>query len=101
MLTFFLWSERLRSYSRVPQAILFETENSDEYEVKINNRLFGFYLPYLSQMPINIQGQPESTLATPDVGHAHNWVVCRTIDKQVRTDVSLGVTEVHVLKRWG
>ena len=74
-----------------------------EYEVKINNWLFGFYMPYLSQKPIEIQDDHVFTLATADVGHDHNWVVCKAIDRSqwVGTDIDPGVAEFKVLKKVG
>ena len=71
--------------------------------------MFGFYLPYLSQTPINVQDQPVFTLAIAiaDLGHAHayNWVVCRAVGKRVGADVGLvgrnRVAEVNVLTKVG
>ena len=48
-----------------------------------------------------MQDQPVFTLATADLGHAHNWVVCKAIEKRVGIDVTLGVPEVTVLKKVG
>ena len=85
----------------VPDAILHETDCPEEYEVEINKRRFGFYLPYLSQKPINIQRQL-FTLAITDLGHAHNWVVCEAIEKRVGTNVGLsGIVKVNVLRKVG
>ena len=70
-------------------------KNSSEYEVQINNRVFGFFLPYLSQELIDEQDQPVFTLAAAELGHAHNWVVCRAMEND------LGVAEVNVLKKVG
>ena len=85
----------------IPDAILHATHSPSEYKVEISNKLFGFYLPYLSQKPLDIQHQPIFTLAIADLGHAHNWVVCRAIEKQVGTEIILGVAEVNVLKKVG
>ena len=85
----------------VPDAILHETDCPEEYEVEINKRRFGFYLPYLSQKPINIQRQL-FTLAITDLGHAHNWVVCEAIEKRGGTNVGLsGIVKVNVLRKVG
>ena len=78
----------------IPCAVLFKTSNLGEYKVRvgINNRSdFYFYLPYLSQKPIDL-GEPEFALATADLGHAYNWVVCRVIK---------GSTSDYVLKKVG
>ena len=90
----------------IPDAILNETDTLGEYDVKISNRLFGFYLPYLLQKPIDIQenANPRFTLAIADLGHAHNWVVCRAINEfqWVGMDIDLsGVAEFKVLKKVG
>ena len=87
----------------IPNAVLKEGDNPDEYQVEIGKRVFGFHLPYLLQKPINIQGQPEFTLAIADLGDAHhNWVVCRPISNQVGADVGgIGVAEVNVLEKVG
>ena len=84
----------------IPHAVLKETDNPGEYEVKIGNRLFGFYLPYLLQEPIDIQDQAEFALViTADVGHAHNWVVCKAMGTRIGADV--GVAELNILKKVG
>ena len=81
----------------IPDVVLYETESLGEYEVKTDHGLLSlyFYLPYLLQEPINVQDQPVFTLATTDLGHDHNWLVCRAIDKRVGTD------EVNVLHKVG
>ena len=83
----------------LPHAILYTTNNPDEYKVEINKKLFGFYVPYLSQKPINVQGQSRFTLAIDELEHAYNWVVCRDMGKQTLRDFSVG--EVNVLKKVG
>ena len=87
----------------ISDAILLETDKPGEYEVKINNSVVSiyFYLPYLSQKPLSVEGEPIFTLATANLGHAHNWVVCKAIEKRVGADVNLGVAEVNVLKKVG
>ena len=84
----------------IPHAILYETDVQGEYEAKISDKFFGFYLPYLSQTPIDVQDEPIFTLAVMDLGHTYNWVVCEPLQKQVRKDND-GVTEVNVLKKVG
>ena len=88
----------------IPHATLNDTATPGEYEVEIHNRLFGFYLPYLSQKFIDVKGQ-SFTLAIADLGHAahaQNWVVCEAIGKKIGTDVGLdGAAEVYVLKKVG
>ena len=78
----------------IPDVILQETGTLGEYKVKIHDKLFGFYLPYLKQEPINIQ-DPIFTLAAMDLGHAYNWVVCRAINEQVWTDANPGVARLR------
>lgn len=85
----------------IPHAILSEADSQGEYVVEIGNKLFGFYLPYLSQDPIDLQDQPVFTLATADLGNVYNWVVCKTVEKRVWTDIDPGVAEVNVLKKVG
>ena len=91
----------IRSLWTIPHTIISQTDNAGEYEVKISNRLFGFYLPYILQKPIDLQDEPIFTLATTDLGHAHNWVVCRAVGKRVGMDIGLPVDEVYVLKKVG
>ena len=83
----------------IPSVTLGKTDNPDEYVVNVGNKLFGFYLPYLSQKPINIKAQPVVTLviAIADLGHAHahNWVVCEAISK--RAGAEIGLAEVVCL----
>ena len=84
----------------IPNVIVSES-TLGEYGVKIGDSEFAFYPPYLSQKPIDI-GDPVFTLATADLGHAHNWVVCKAVDKQrVEKDIDLGVAEFNVLKKIG
>ena len=92
----------------VPHAVLEETDSLGVYEVNISNGLFCFYMPYLSQKPINVQDQPVFTLATaiPDLddphAHIYNWVVCEAIEKRVGAEFGLvGVAGVNVLKKVG
>ena len=40
----------------IPDAILNETDTLGEYDVKISNRLFGFYLPYHFRSPSTYRG---------------------------------------------
>src|SRR4029077_17249196 len=86
----------------IPHAVLSKADYPDEYEVKIGESMFGFYLSYLSQKPIEIQDSTEFMLATMDIGHVFNWVVCKAIEVKVGADVGLGgVGEVNVLKKVG
>ena len=95
----------IRNIWTLPNAVLVETDSPSEYEVKINNWLFGFYHPYLSQEPIHINIEDHSvfTLVTTELGHAFNWLVCKTVDRseKVGTGVNLGVAEFKVLKKVG
>ena len=86
----------------IPHAVFSETSYPGEYKVKIGNRLFGFYQPYLSQNPINVEGQPVFTLAIADFQHTHNWVVCEATGRRAGKDVGfVEVVEVTVLKKVG
>ena len=81
----------------IPRAVLFKTSNPGEYKVRVrinNTSDFYFYLPYLSQKPIDL-GEPEFALAIADLGHAYNWVVCRVIESPTKDD------EFYVLKKVG
>ena len=93
----------IRNIWTIPDVVLIKTDNPGEYQVKTNNWHFGFYLPYLEQEPIDIQGLPVFTLAIADLGHAHNWVVCKAIDEcqWVGADIDLGVAEFKILKKVG
>ena len=84
----------------VPNAYLCETDSPGEYEVKISNSPFGFYMPYLLQKSIDTHDQSVFTLATANLGHTYNWVVCRVIEKRA-VNVDCGVAEVNVLKKVG
>ena len=84
----------------VPDVILSETNYEGEYRVEIGGMRFGFYSPYISQKSIDIQDPPVFTLATMSIGHAHNWVVCKAVEKRVGKNVGVdGVSEVSVLKK--
>ena len=92
----------------VPDAVLEETDSPGVYEFNIGNRLFSFYVPYVSQKPINVRDQSAFTLATaipdPEDAHAYayNWLVCEAIGKRAGTEFGLvGVAEVNVLKKVG
>ena len=93
----------------IPHAVLSQTHNPGEYIVKIGHLPFGFYVPYLSQQPINIsekridiQDQPIFTLAIVGLGHTHNWVVCKILGIRVGTDIGLvAVAEMNILKKVG
>ena len=87
----------------ISDTTLIKTNHPGEYKIKINNLTFGFYQPYLSQKPINMEGHPVFTLATAHLGQAHNWLVCRAVEKYqwAGADADLGVTEFKVLKKVG
>ena len=90
-----LWISNIWTVSDV---VFNETGNQGKYKAKLGTLLLGFHQPHLLQKPIDIQNHPVFTLATADLGHAYNWVVCRAVDKQVG---DLGVTECKVLKKVG
>ena len=58
-----------------------ETGDPSDYEVKIVDNVFGFYVPYLAQDPIKISKDQSYTLATTSgsLGPSSNWVVCDTL----------------------
>ena len=94
----------INNIQTISNATLIETDNPSEYQVKINNSLFSFYQPYLLQKPINIEDHPVFTLAAIQLGHGHNWLVCRAATKYhwVGADVvDLGVAEFKILKKVG
>ena len=82
----------------IPNAVLKEGDNPGEYQVEISKKLFGFYLPYKLQKPINVQDHAQFTLAIADLEHAHNWVVCEAIKRDTS---GLGVAEANFLKKVG
>ena len=87
----------------IPDAIFTDGHNAGQYEVKIRNLVFGFYLPYLLQEPLDIQDSV-FTLAIADLGHAYNWVLCKPMDRGQRVGtaaVGPGVAEFKVLKKVG
>ena len=93
----------------ISHTTLIKTPNPGEYRVKINNLTFIFYQPYLSQKPINMEDHAVFTLATVQLGHAYNWLVCRATEKHQwiggsgasANDASLGVAEFKILKKVG
>ena len=90
----------IRNIWIIPDVIIRGTGYPGEYEVEINNEwLFGFYLPYLSQEPIDTQDPPVFTLAAITIGHAHNWMVCKTIKKKSVKQFGPVVAEVRILKK--
>ena len=56
-----------------------ETGDPNDFEVKIADKVFGFYPPYLAQEPIKISNDEPFTLTTMFLGQSHNWVVCEHI----------------------
>ena len=92
----------IRDLWTISGAVLYEADCPGEYRVEIGKGQYGFYLPYLSQKPFDIQDQSVFTLATMNLGHAYNWVVCRAVGNRVGKDVGLvGVAEVICLKKVG
>ncbi|KAF8430347.1 hypothetical protein EV426DRAFT_581116 [Tirmania nivea] len=79
----------------------------NEYEVRIGNRVFGFYCPYQSQKLIETESR-EFTLAFPSQEHSYNWAVCEELPRTMKRkfeDVdrneNLNVVEVKCLKKVG
>ena len=96
----------------MPHVVLHHANNSGGYKVRTDKRLFGFYSPYLSQQPIDIQGQqqqqqqqqPTFTLAIAELKYAYNWVVCKAVGKLAGTDIGVvdfAAAEVNVLEKVG
>ena len=56
-----------------------------DYDVEVKTKVYGFYGPYVSQKPIKLTSsagqQCEFTIATADLGHSSNWVVCEVVKK--------------------
>ena len=91
----------IRNIWTIPGVTLCESNYPGEYRAETNGRLFGFYVPYLLQKPIDIEDSV-FTLATVEVGYAYNWVVCEAIGKKAGESVGLeGVAEVTVLRKIG
>ena len=91
----------IRNLWTISNVVLCETNFPGEYKAEIGKGLFGFYLPYIFQKPIDIQDQ-RFTLATMDLGHAYNWVVCKAIGKRAGRVASLvGVAHLNVLSKVG
>ena len=82
----------------IPHAVLQEADNPGQYIVTTHGRQFFFYLPYLSQNPINLRDQPTFTLAITEPEHDYNWVVCH---EQHASNITPAVDEPHVLKKVG
>lgn len=76
----------------------------NEYEIKIDGMVVGFYCPYVSQAPITATIEL-LTLAIIILGHTYNWVVCK--ERAVRSenckmaDGNEKIVEIHVLKKIG
>ena len=83
-----------------------------DYEVRVKAKVYGFYGPYISQKPI-VPASPESqlcefTIATADLGHSNNWVVCEAVKKLKTKSKSMSVRdsgeellEIKVLRKVG
>jgi len=46
--------------------------------MSVKAKVYGFYGPYVSQKPIS---EGEFTIATADLGHSNNWIVCEAVKK--------------------
>ena len=90
----------IRDIWTISDASIDET-SPGKYNVKVNKSHFHFFLPYLSQKPINIEGQPVFTLVTAEFGHSYNWIECRANGKRAGIDFNLEEAEVNVLKKVG
>jgi len=65
-------------------------ETNYEVRVKATGKIYGFYGPYVEQKPIattSSAGQ-QFTIATADLGHTNNWVVCEVVRKLKTTSNS-------------
>jgi len=68
--------------SVITNVILEGMENSPEYQAKINDKVIGFYSPYLDSDPIIIPRNQELTLATTTLGQSYNWIVCEQLGER-------------------
>ena len=68
---------RLGTVSRLGQ--------TSDYEVAMQDKIYSFYCPYASQKPIPTTEGQALTLATPDLGHSSNWVVCEAVGSRKLT----------------
>ncbi|KAF8441155.1 ankyrin repeat-containing domain protein [Terfezia claveryi] len=90
----------------ISNVFLQETGDPNDYEVKIADKVFGFYPPYSAQEPINISNDQPFTLTAMSLGHSYNWVVCEHIGernqryKSVEKD-ELNDVNVLVLRKIG
>jgi len=66
----------------IPNVFFQETGDPNDYEVKIADKVFGFYSPYLVQQPINISNNRPFTLTAMFLGQSHNWVVCEYVGER-------------------
>ena len=63
------------------------TRGSVDYQMRLKatSKVYGFYDPYMSEKPIETPSsegqQHEFTIATADLGHSNNWVVCKLVKK--------------------
>ncbi|KAF8441158.1 ankyrin repeat-containing domain protein [Terfezia claveryi] len=70
---------KVRAISNV---FLQEAGNPNDYEVKIADKVFGFYPPYSAQEPINIPNDQPFTLTAMSLGHSYNWVLSEHIGER-------------------
>ncbi|KAF8458727.1 hypothetical protein BDZ91DRAFT_837034 [Kalaharituber pfeilii] len=61
--------------------VLLRKTSNREYQVKKGTKLLGYYCPYLSQEAIETDYRL-FTLATLELEHTHNWVVCEELSTQ-------------------
>ena len=88
----------VRNIWSLPSVELYPTRDSREYEVKIRDKFFGFYSPYVSQERINTNVANGFILVVPHLGNAYNWIVCEPVGTG---SAVIGVPEVNILKKVG
>ena len=83
----------------IPRTVLFKTSKLGEYGVEINDRRdIYFYLPYLSQKPIDLE-EPEFALTIANLEHPHyNWVLCRVIGSPTEDAKACVLGKVGVMR---
>ena len=84
---------------------LCKTSQQNQYEIKLANKVYGFYCPYLAQTPIQLKVSARFALATVSLGHSNNWVVCEMSVKQSgnckATNGNVEAVSIEVLKKIG
>jgi len=77
-----------------------ETGDPHDYEVKIADKVFGFYPAYLGQEPIGISHNQPFTLTVMSLGQSYNWVVCEHV-RDWRQKEASALVDVVILRKVG